>query len=90
MAAERGTMDNIAVMADQNTVLGRIPGGVHAATAEIELEASTLLVKELLRHAQAHLERRRTARSMGLFAESDYGLGERESQPGADGGSYGS
>ena len=47
-------MDNRTVMADQTTVLGRIPAGVHVATAEIELDASTLLEKELLRHAQAH------------------------------------
>ena len=49
MEAERGPIDNRAVMADQTTVLGCIPAGVHVATAEIELEASTLLVKELLR-----------------------------------------
>jgi hypothetical protein len=54
MVAERGPMDNRTVMADQTTVLGRIPAGVHVAAAETELEASTLLVKERLRHAQAH------------------------------------
>ena len=54
MVGERGPMDNRAVMADQTTVLGHIPAGLHVATAEIELEASTLLVKKLLRHAQAH------------------------------------
>ena len=54
MVAERGPIDNRAVMADQTTVLGRIPAGVHVATAMIELEASTLLVEELLCHAQAH------------------------------------
>ena len=49
-------MDSRAVMADQTTVLGRIPADVRVATAETELEASTLLVKGLLllRHALAH------------------------------------
>ena len=54
MVAERGPMDNRAVLADQTTVLGRIPADMRVATAETELEASTLLVKGLLRHAQAH------------------------------------
>ena len=47
-------MDSKAVMADQTTVLGRIPADVRVPTAETELEASTLLVKVLLRHATAH------------------------------------
>ena len=53
MVAERGPMDNKAVMADQTTVLGRNPADVRVAAAETELETSTLLVKVLLRYAQA-------------------------------------
>ena len=54
MVAERGPMDNGAVMADQTTLLGGIPADVRVATAETELKTSTLLVKGLLCHAQAH------------------------------------